>query len=199
MIWHRVYFKGIKNGNFSVDDAPGRTLCVFITAGPGTKLCVFIVFINAVLFYKASKTENETANELKNTVQKTRSKHSLASPVSLEGALGGRQDIAKLRVGCTGEFWRPCVVTGVLLLRPALGLAFPIFNPSCCRFQCFMLQGPHVADGSSLRVGSKLAATHPVHACASVRCVASRHPTRWLPWFLCGVLPPAEAVTRLTC
>ena len=148
---------------------------------------------------KLSKTENETANELKNTVQKTRSKHSLASPVSLEGALGGRQDIAKLRVGCTGEFWRPCVVTGVLLLRPALGLAFPIFNPSCCRFQCFMLQGPHVADGSSLRVGSKLAATHPVHACASVRCVASRHPTRWLPWFLCGVLPPAEAVTRLPC
>ena len=41
MIWHRVYFKGIKNGNFSVDDAPGRTLCVFITAGPGTKLCAW--------------------------------------------------------------------------------------------------------------------------------------------------------------
>jgi hypothetical protein len=45
-----------RGGPVEREDAKTRCAaqrCVFITAGPGTKLCVFIVFINAVLFYKA--------------------------------------------------------------------------------------------------------------------------------------------------
>jgi hypothetical protein len=85
------------------------------------------------------------------------SKASCSLQVRRSGVLA---PLCSFRIPCTGGFWRPCVVSGVLLLRPAMGLACPIFSPS------FSLSLFHVARRCQwqLAPGCAAARSHPHRA-----------------------------------